>query len=132
MKVETLPNSFSIIYIIFISLALITAIISNVKDKLIPFAYLTIILSIGAPLFSFLYTVERPSGSNELSHLFHQVGSGHIAAFILLLSNVYLICWIILFIWAHFGKTIKKYSLMFWNKLRDSRFWAKLRKQRGE
>ncbi len=132
MRMETLPSSFLIIYGIFIITALITAIISNARDRLIPFAYMTIILSIGAPLFSFLYTVGRAANRNELEHLFHQIGEGRFTAIILLLCYVYLFFWLGLFVWHYFGKAIKKYSLLLWHKLKESPLWSKLSKQRGE
>lgn len=129
---ETLPNSFWIIFFLCISIALITAIISNARDRLIPFAYITIILSIGTPLFSFLYVVGRSEGSNELNYLFQQIGTGHYPAIILFICYVYLIFWVILFVWDNFGEVFKKYGVLLWRKLKQSRIWLKLRKHGEE
>ncbi|MFD2630207.1 hypothetical protein [Oceanobacillus kapialis] len=129
---NTLPTSFWVIYIIFVSSALLTAIISNARNRLIPFAYVAIILSIGTPLFSFLYIIQRTDGSNEWDYLLKQISNGHLPAIILLLCYLYLLFWLILFLWKNFGATLKKYSLLLWNKLKNLQVWRKLRRSQEE
>ena len=85
-------------YVVFIAGTLLLAIVSNVRDRLIPFAYLSIILSITTPLIGFLYSIDRPEDVNELTYLFSQMWNGSLTAIFIFMSHLYLLVSLGLFI----------------------------------
>ncbi|MFU0788734.1 MAG: hypothetical protein ACFWT6_01975 [Virgibacillus proomii] len=94
----SLPTSVWIIYVVFIAGTLLLAIVSNARDRLIPFAYLSIILSIATPLIGFLYSIGRPEEVNELTYLFSQMWNGSLTAIFIFMSHLYLLVSLGLFI----------------------------------
>ncbi|MGM0941977.1 MAG: hypothetical protein ACQEWU_13610 [Bacillota bacterium] len=119
---EALPTWFLVIYFSFIIFNLVTAIISNIRDRWIPFAYKTIILTIAIPFISFIYSVERPVEVNPIAYIFSQMANGKITAILLIMGHLYLLFWFILYMKDSFGKQLVKYYRKIVKKIQDKGF----------
>ena len=77
---ESLPDWFWTLYIIFLFLSLITGIVGLVRQWFSTLSAITIALSLLAPLVSFVYSVQRPAGVTELGYLLAQLKTGDLWA----------------------------------------------------
>ncbi|RDW18121.1 hypothetical protein CWR48_11045 [Oceanobacillus arenosus] len=90
---ETLPNWFWVIYYIFLLLSLVTGVIGLVRQWLSTLSSFAIILSLLAPLVSFVYVVQRSNGLTELGYLLAQLKTGDLWAIFITVMFLYLIAW---------------------------------------
>ncbi|MFA1819844.1 hypothetical protein ACDX78_06555 [Virgibacillus oceani] len=89
----------------FLFFTLVTAIVSNFKNRLIPFAYITIILSLAVPLMNLLFITGKPADITSTSYLLQEFQARNLWAVLLIIMYIYLAAWIVLFIYTLYGKS---------------------------
>ncbi|GEN85743.1 hypothetical protein MKY30_16405 [Oceanobacillus sp. FSL W8-0428] len=119
-----LSNGTLFIYGLIILTALLIGIIQWVRRRYEVLAVLAIILSLLLPLVSFLYSINRPEGMNEIAYIWQQArGRSGIGVF-LLLGYLYILFWIF------FGPELKKLYTFISDKIKRIIRWWKNREQR--
>jgi len=96
-------------YTIFLFLTLLTAIISNFKNKLIPFAYMAIIFSLLAPLIHLIFSTGNTGDTAALPYLLQEFQDRNLWAVFLGFMYIFLTVWLVLFIHKILGKRLKKW-----------------------
>jgi len=95
-------------YIGFLFLTLITAIVSNFKNRLIPFAYITIIISLLVPTMNLILISGKPADMSGTIYLLQEFQARNLWAVLITFMYVYLIAWIVLFNYVLYGKSFTK------------------------
>src|SRR5690625_4540026 len=90
----------------FLFLTLLTAIISNFKNRLIPFAYITIIVSLLVPLLTLVFYVGNTGNEIGVSYLLQEFRARNLWAVIITFMYIYLAIWIVLFTYVLFGNSL--------------------------
>ncbi|WP_164215999.1 hypothetical protein [Virgibacillus sp. YIM 98842] len=93
----------------FLFLTLLTAIVSNFKNKLIPFAYITIIVSLAVPLINLIFIGGKPANISGVSYLLQEFLNRNLWAVLIGLMYIYLTAWAVLFIYTLHGENFKKW-----------------------
>ncbi|GAB3803208.1 hypothetical protein [Virgibacillus kimchii] len=92
----------------FLFLALLTAIVSNFRHRLVPYAYTAIIISLAVPLINIVFIAGKPAELTGTSYLFQEFLSGNIWAVLIVSMYIYLAGWIILFIYGTYENSFRK------------------------
>ncbi|UOQ45622.1 hypothetical protein MUN89_06715 [Halobacillus salinarum] len=97
---ETLPHWFWVIYYVLLFITLGTAIYGVVNNKLRFLSILAVIITLSAPIVSFINSVERSAGMNEMDYFIHELQHGAIWTFFTLFCYVFLLTfwWLFLFL----------------------------------
>lgn len=106
---ETLPNWVWIIFYLFLLASLGTAIYRFNQMK--NFSIITIIATVSIPITGIINSIDRAAGFNEFEHLVIHLQQGSIWAIYILIANLYLLVWLVLF----FVKNRNKKQLTFIN-----------------
>lgn len=93
---ETLPQSFWVMYTIFFIVCLLMGIIYWVVQRYSAFAVIAIVMSLIIPLVAFIYFVQRPEDIHEYAYLKEQLKSGDNWAKFLSIGYLYLMGWLLL------------------------------------
>ena len=93
---ETLPQSFWVMYTIFFIVCLLMGIIYWVVQRYSVLAVIAIAMSLIIPLVAFIYFVQRPEGIHEYAYFKEQLKSGDNWATLLSVGYLYLIAWFLL------------------------------------
>ncbi len=95
---ETLPRWFWIIYFLFLLITLGVAVYSLLKRKLFVMSSFTIMFVITIPVISFINSIERHDGLNELDYFIEQLQQGETWTIYSSIGYIYLLIWWGLFI----------------------------------
>lgn len=106
------------IYFIFIASTLLLSLIHNFRDRWIPFAYMSIILTIASPLATFLFMIRKPSDMSGLVYIWTQLWGGNVVAFMIIIIHLYLIFSLGLFLKDSFGERFTSSIYLLSNKLK--------------
>ncbi|AUJ25642.1 hypothetical protein A21D_02595 [Virgibacillus dokdonensis] len=112
-----------LMYVIFIAVTFLLAIIYNCRDQWIPFAYASIILAIASPLVAFLFIIGKPTKMSGFMYIFEQVLDANLIAFIIVLLHLYLLFTLGLFLKDSVGKKLSSYFYALINKIRTRKYF---------
>ncbi|KYG89823.1 hypothetical protein A0U40_08830 [[Bacillus] sp. KCTC 13219] len=93
MQYGTLPNWFWIIYYLFLFITIITARLCIKQRKLIVLSVLTIFFAITVPIISFIHSIERKLGEDELHYFISRLQQGDIWTVYVILGYLYILIW---------------------------------------
>lgn len=127
-------SAWLIFYAAFLVLALLTAIISNFKDRLVPYAYTAIVVSCAVPLIHILFIAGKPEKVTATTYQLQEFLAGNIWAVLIASMYIYLAVWIILFVYGMYGNNMRKISVYLADK--GKAFWitavGKIKEQAGK
>ena len=90
---ESLPNWFLVLYLIFLFFSLITGLIGLIRQWFSNLSAMTIVFSLLAPLASLIFVVQRPSNSTVYEYVLSQLQAGDLWAIFITVLFLYLIAW---------------------------------------
>ncbi|GIO21562.1 hypothetical protein [Oceanobacillus sp. J11TS1] len=119
-----LSNGILFIYGFIILAALLAGIIQWIRRRFEVLAVLAIILTLILPLASFLYSVNRPEGMNEIVYILQQATGSNAIGILLLLGHLYILFWIL------YGPEYKRLYVFTSDKIKRIVQWWEQRKQK--
>ncbi|MFD1065801.1 hypothetical protein [Oceanobacillus locisalsi] len=119
-----LSTSTLLIYGFVMSAALLIGIIQWVRRRYEALAVTAIILSLLLPLVSFLYSINRPEGMDEIAYIWQQARGRSGMGVFLLLGHLYILFWCL------FGPEFKRLFAFLVPKIKRMIQWFKNRKQK--
>jgi len=95
---ETLPNWFWVLYYLFLLTTLVTAVFIVIRKKIRSLSMVAIVFTVTIPITGLINSIGRAEGINEYEHLISQLQQGEIWSMHIILGNLFLLLWWVLFL----------------------------------
>ncbi|OPA78718.1 MULTISPECIES: hypothetical protein [Paenibacillus] len=95
---ETLPNWFWALYYLFLLTTLGTAVFIVIRKKIRSLSMVAIVFTVTIPIIGLINSIGRAEGINEFEHLIIQLQQGAIWSIYIILGNLFLLLWWVLFL----------------------------------
>lgn len=95
---ETLPNWFWVLYYLFLLTTLVTAVFIVIRKKIRSLSMVAIVFTVTIPIIGLINSIGRAEGINEYEHLISQLQQGEIWSMYIILGNLFLLLWWVLFL----------------------------------
>ena len=90
---ESLPEWIWVIYYLFLTATLVTAIFNVIRMKMVSLSVITIVIAVSVPIISFANSIGREKGVNEFEHLVTQLQQGSFWSIYVIACFLYLLIW---------------------------------------